>query len=91
MNTNVKVTNLYNEDRELVVAQAEGLGFWIKWKIGLETGAEMGDILYAQINRLAAMAQKEPLPDDLVVVMNHLIAAKRAMDEATTPVTGTNT
>jgi hypothetical protein len=40
----------------------------------------MDDIIYAQINRLAAMAQFEPLPDDLMQVMTHLIAAKRVLD-----------
>lgn len=82
----VTVTNLYTVDGELAVAQAQGEGFTINWKVGDEYGAEMGDILYAQINRLAAMAQREPLPDDLMEVMTHLIAAKSAMDAAVTPV-----
>jgi hypothetical protein len=76
----VKVTNLYDEAGNLAVAQAQGEGFTINWKVGDEYGAVMGDILYAQINRLAAMAQREPLPDDMMVVMTHLIAAKQATD-----------
>jgi hypothetical protein len=76
----VKVTNLYTEDGVLAVAQAQGEGFTINWKIGDEYGATMGDILYSQINRLAAMAQREPLPDGEMVVMTHLIAAKQAQD-----------
>jgi hypothetical protein len=78
----VKVTNLYDESGDLAVAQAQGEGFTINWKVGDEYGAVMGDVLYAQINRLAAMAQREPLPDDMKVVMTHLIAAKKALDEA---------
>lgn len=82
----VNITNLYDEAGELVIAKAQGEGFTIHWKIGDEYGAIMDDILYAQINRLAAMAQREPLPDDLMVVMTHLIAAKQALDAAATPV-----
>jgi regulator of protease activity HflC (stomatin/prohibitin superfamily) len=80
MSIPVNVTNLYDIEGTLKVAEAQGEGFTIRWKIGDEYGAIMDDIIYAQINRLAAMAQFEPLPDDLMQVMTHLIAAKRVLD-----------
>jgi hypothetical protein len=74
----VQVTNLYNEAGELVIAQAQGEGFTINWKIGEGFGAVMGDILYAQINRLAAIAQREPLDVNMQAVMDGLMAANTA-------------
>jgi hypothetical protein len=82
----VQVTNLYDEAGNLAFAQARGNGLMIDWKIGDHGyGAEMGDVLYAQINRLAAVAQREALPDELMLVMTHLIAAKQALDSAENP------
>jgi hypothetical protein len=74
----VQVTNLYNEAGDLVIAQAQGEGFTINWKINDGFGASMGDILYAQINRLAAIAQREPLDDNMQAVMDGLMAANAA-------------